>query len=292
MGDDRAPSQTGEKRSDIPFATSPVQPSGTPPGVDHEKKKALAKEIDSILRGIPFIGPYIVIVKLKWGWAGILLLIIGFMIATLLVFTGFFPSSAVSEKYKQNTSTSPNVSAPESREYELKAQQDILWDAAVKNAKSRIWASGIALSKLNPQLIAEKVKEGVPVQMAYLSPCGDVIKQRMDDENNPDAAVNIKANLNKFDTFTRDFNVMQKDSLKVKLTNVYPTMVVIIIDNDLYTYFCPYGAVCSNSPVLVFKDYEKKPKSTAAKFFEDHFIAVCNKLKPISNYKDPCSPGP
>ncbi|HEY8185057.1 MAG TPA: hypothetical protein VIF64_03250 [Pyrinomonadaceae bacterium] len=292
MSDDRAPSQTGEKRSDIPFATSPVQPSDTPPGVDHEKKKALAKEIDSILRGIPFIGPYIVIVKLKWGWAGILLLIVGFMIATLLVFTGFFPSSAVSEKYKQNASTSPNVSAPESRDYELKAQQDILWDAAVKNAKSRIWASGIALSKLNPQLIAEKVKEGVPVQMAYLSPCGDVIKQRMGDENNPDAAVNIKANLNKFDTFTRDFNVMQKDSLKVKLTNVYPTMVVIIIDNDLYTYFCPYGAVCSNSPVLVFKDYEKKPKSTAAKFFEDHFIAVCNNLKPISNYKDPCSSGP
>jgi len=288
MNDDQDSPQTGGKRSDTPFATPPV-PSENPPEVDHENKKALAKEINSILRGIPFIGPYIVIVKLKWGWAGILLLVIGFMIATLLVLTGFFPSSAVSDKYKQNASTSPNMSAPETREYELKAQHDIMWDAAVKQAKSRIWASGVALSKLNPQLIAEKVKEGVTVQMAYLSPCGDMVKQRMDDENNPDAAVNIKGNLNKFDTFTRDFNVMQKDSLKVKLTNVYPTMVVIIIDNDLYAYFCPYGAVCSNSPVLVFKDYEKKPKSTAAKFFEDHFIAVCNKLKPISNYKDPCS---
>src|SRR6267142_1667852 len=288
MNDDQDSPQTGEKRSDTPFATPPV-PSENPPEVDHENKNALAKEINSILRGIPFIGPYIVIVKLKWGWAGILLLVIGFMIATLLVLTGFFPSSAVSDKYKQNASTSPNMSAPETREYELKAQHDIMWEAAVKQAKSRIWASGVALSKLNPQLIAEKVKEGVTVQMAYLSPCGDMVKQRMDDENNPDAAVNIKGNLNKFDTFTRDFNVMQKDSLKVKLTNVYPTMVVIIIDNDLSAYFCPYGAVCSNSPVLVFKDYEKKLKSTAAKFFEDHFIAVCNKLKPISNYKDPCS---
>lgn len=252
--------------------------------LDHEKKKALAEEVDKILRGIPLIGPYIVIVKLKWGWAGILLLIAGFMIATLLVFMGFFPASAVSQKYKDSVSNSAD------RGYELKAQHDIQWDAALRNAKIRIWASGVSLSKLNPQLIAEKVKEGVPVQMAYVNPCGDMIKKRMADENNPDAVGNIRININKFDTFTRDFSETQKDLLKVKLADSYPTMVVIIIDNDLYAYFCPYGTVCSNSPVLIFKDYyEQKPKTTAAKFFEDHFLAVSSKLKSITNYKDPCS---
>ena len=80
MSGDRDPLQTGEKRSDTQPTPPPAQPRAAATEVNHAKKKALTKEIDSILRGIPFIGPYIVIVKLKWGWAGILLLIIGFMI--------------------------------------------------------------------------------------------------------------------------------------------------------------------------------------------------------------------
>jgi hypothetical protein len=289
---DSDPKPTDQIRPD----STPAPPAATAakPTLDSEpeNEKDLRKEILNILRNIPFIGPYIVIIKLKWGWSGILLLIAGFSIATLLVFFGFFPSSAVSAKYKTSLPTGPdkNPNPPTVPEYELKAMAEVPWDTAVRNAKTRIWATGIALTKLNPQLISERVKERVDVQLAYVNPCGATVQQRMDDEHNPNASSNILGNLKRFDAYTKDFNAAQRESLKVKLSNVYPTMVVINIDSDIYAYFCPYGGECSNSPVLVFKNYkEKQPESAAAKFFEKQVEAVCDKGRRITNFKDPCS---
>ncbi len=51
--------------------------SGASVNVDPKDKKELTDAVNNILRGIPFIGPYIVIIKLKWGWSGILLLLGG-----------------------------------------------------------------------------------------------------------------------------------------------------------------------------------------------------------------------
>jgi hypothetical protein len=289
---DRDPKPAGQIRQD----STPVPPSipaAMPrPGLDPESDKDLKKEILNILRNIPLIGPYIVIIKLKWGWSGILLLIAGFMIATLLVFFGFFPSSAVSAKYKTGAPAGPeqnkNSAVPE---YELKTMQDVPWEAALRNAKTRIWASGVALTKLNPQLISERVKDRVDVQLAYVNPCGATVKQRMDDEHNPNASSNILSNLKRFDAYTKDFNAAQRESLKIRLSDVYPTMVVVNIDSDIYAYFCPYGGECSNSPVLVFKNYnQKQPENASAKFFEGHVLAVFDKSKRITNFIDPCSP--
>jgi hypothetical protein len=285
MSHSNDPLREGEADSGVTSSASPSPPPDVTPNVDPEKNKALADEINNILKGIPFIGPYIVIVKLKWGWTGILLLIGGFLIATVFVFTGLFPEVAVSDRYKNSSTTSPAAG----RDYELNLQQDVLWDAAIHNARTRIWASGVALRKLNPQLIAGKVKEGVTAQVVYVNPCGDTITKRQADENNPNASTNIKSNLKTFETYTKDFNQTQRNSLQVKLTDAYPTMVVVIIDDDLYAYFCPYGAVCSDSPVLVFKGYqEKKPKNVAAEFFEDHFMAISNRARAVTNYGEPC----
>lgn len=285
---DSDPKRTGEIKPDTPPAPSATPPASTTPE-DPEDERDLKKEVLNILRNIPLIGPYIVIIKLKWGWSGILLLIAGFLIATLLVFFGFFPASAVSDKYKTSASTGPDKQTVP--EYELKTMQDVSWDAAVRNARTRIWASGVALSKLNPQLISERVKERVDVQLVYVNPCGATVQQRMTDEHNPNASSNILSNLKRFDAYTKDFNAAQQESLKVKLSDIYPTMVVVNIDSDIYAYFCPYGGECSNSPVLVFNGYnQKQPENAAAKFFEGHVLAVCDKGKRITNFKDPCSP--
>ncbi|MDQ1524244.1 MAG: hypothetical protein QOE47_2168 [Pyrinomonadaceae bacterium] len=293
MNDNNDPQQESEIKPTTAHTSPPPRPPGTAPDLDVEKKKAITDAVTQILNGIPFIGPYIVVVKLKWGWTGLVLSVGGFMLASLMVFTGLFPERAVSDKYKNSLPQQQQRlfdPTAESRDYELKLQQDVSWDAAIRNAKSRVWASGVALRKLNPQLIAEKVKEGIPAQIVYVNPCGKTIVSRQNDENNQNALENIKGNLRTFNTYTKDFNEIQKSLLQVKLTEAYPTMVVIIIDDDLYAYFCPYGAVCSNSPVLVFKGYhENKSVSDAAKFFEDHFLAISSRLKPITDFQDPCS---
>ena len=76
------------------------------PEMDQEHTKAMAEAINNMLKSIPFIGPFIIVVKLKWGWTGILLLISGFFLALILVFTGLLPERVISDKYKTNSQNS------------------------------------------------------------------------------------------------------------------------------------------------------------------------------------------
>jgi hypothetical protein len=287
MSENNGPEHRSGDASSTPPNTPPVS---SQPEVDPEQRRAIADAINSILKGIPFIGPYIIIIKLKWGWSGIFLLVGGFLIAAILVATGLFPESVVASKYKAaGQKLQPQAAPPD---YELKAQKDIQWDAAVQNARSRIWATGVALSKLDPKLVAERVKAGVAVQLVYVNPCGEAVKKREEDEHNPHASGNIMNVIRKFVDFTKDFDATQKQSLHIMRTDTYPTMVVMIIDSDLYAYFCPYGAECSTSPVLFFKGYrEKIPENPAAKFFDNDFAAICSQATMIPDYSKPCSGG-
>jgi|SRR5882724_791240 len=278
MSENKSPEQRSGDPSAMP---RPAQSGSSQRQLEAEKKRALAEAVNNILKGIPFIGPYIIIIKLKWGWGGILLFLGGFLVATLLIATGFFPDRAVSSTYKSNAS--------QTTDYELKAQDDIQWDAAVKNAKSKIKATGVALSKLDPKSVTDKVKEGVVVQLVYINPCGETVKKRQKDENNPHASMNITNAIRKFGDFIKDSNTSQSQSLQIKLTDTYPTMVVVIIDNDLYAYFCPYGADCSTSPVLVFKGYRgKTPMNPSAAFFEKAVNATFNQATLVTDYSNLC----
>jgi hypothetical protein len=257
-----------------------------------EQKKALTDAINEILKGIPFIGPYIVIVKLRWGWSGILLLVGGFLAATTLAFTGLLPQFAISDTYKKEPGPTALNADAGTRDFELKLQQDVQWEAEIKNAKSRIWASGVAISKLNPRTVSEKVVQGVNAQIVYVDPCGDVVKQRQSDEQNEATTGRIMSNLESFYSSTKDLKDSQKRSLQVRLAEVYPTMVVIIIDNDLYAYFCPYRAVCTSSPVLFFRNYVDQNPASAAIFFEQHFKAVFEGGRLVPDFREPCPATP
>src|SRR5262249_8590972 len=154
---------------------------------------------------------------------------------------------------------------PEKSVYRVLPQKDVPWEAALGKAKTRICASGVALSKIDPRIVAEKIKAGVNVRLIYANPCGPAVqlKQRQTDEHNPDASSNVTSTMKRFGQYSKDLSTAQKQALNVMLTAAYPTMVVMIIDDDLYTYFCPYGAVCTTSPVLIFENYREKSPDTA-----------------------------
>ncbi|HXI23547.1 MAG TPA: hypothetical protein VNG71_06710 [Pyrinomonadaceae bacterium] len=272
MSNNPTPDQEPEVGS--PTQTSPSAQSVA--ATEAEKKKALTEAINNILKGIPFIGPYIVIIKLKWGWTGILLLFGGFLIAATLVGTGLYPEFAMSSRYFR-TAHDPI--------YRVVTQKDMNWQAALGNAKSRIRASGVALSNIDPKLVTDKIKAGANVQLVYVNPCAPAVQQRQADEHNPHASTNIALSIKKLGDFSQNLSPAEKQALNVMLTDAYPTMVVTIIDDDLYAYFCPYRAECSTSPVLIFDNYHEKD---AARFFENHFLMLLKDATTVSDLKQPC----
>ena len=283
-------SQQSQTRTDNAPNASPRSTSVDP----DDENQALRKALRDVLKEIPYFGKYILIVESNWGCTGVLFILAGFVMASGLVFTGFYPPFAVSPALKGNALPSALAApAPAAPVYELKVPGDVKLEAAVDGAQNRVWASGVALSKLDPRILVAKVKAGVSVRLVYADPCGEAVKKRQVDENNPSATRNIASRLTSLDNYLKQQNLSesQKSMLQVKLLDVYPTMAVIIIDDDLYAYFCRYGDVCSSSPVLVFTDYmNKKPKDAAAEFFESHFNAGFEKSRTVTNYAGPCNP--
>jgi hypothetical protein len=260
-------------------------PSNIKSDLDSEKKKILTETINDILKGIPFIGPYIVIVKVKWGWTGILLLIGGFLTAVVFAYVGLFPDWLISYKYK-NVPTG-------NKSYELKPQDQVPWESVLKQAKHKLQASGIALTHINTETLTSKVAhEEVQATLVMVDPCGDAVKRRQEDEGNDSASQNIFHQLKGFGRYTSDSKLSPKEKLKLEksleiwLIEGYPTMAIIIVDDDLYAYFCTYGSSCATSPVLIFKNYHGNPD---AEYFARQFSTIFNtgistRVKRISNY--------
>jgi hypothetical protein len=260
-------------------------PRGAPTALDEEKvrQQAIAETIHNILRGIPIFGPYVVLVKLKFGWSGILLCLGGFLLAVVLVYLGLLPSRVVGDRYKA-TPTSASASAGDGG-YVLESNPRALLAEAVSNAQSSVDASGIALVAIDPGAVAGRVRAGVNVNLFYTDPCASVICNRMRDEGTENAQGNIHNQLARLNGLWRQFKETEKTKLHVNLVeDVYPTMIVAVIDNrDLYAYFCPHGDNCTASPVLVFRGYKegKRPPNDAALFFEKHLNSVRSKAKPL-----------
>jgi hypothetical protein len=278
----------------------PAEPVNVAPASGASRQE-IAETVNSILRGIPIFGPYVVLVKLKFGWSGILLSLSGFFLAVILIYIGLLPAAVVADKYKNSTTApAPN----EGRDYELKSNPKAVLEDVVKNAKSSVQASGIALMSIDPGTVAEKIKSGVNVELVYTNPCGELICRRMKDENSMNAQGNVRRQLSRLnDYYSNKFDEGERGRLHVYLSDsAYPTMIVTIIDNrDLYAYFCPYADVCTASPMLVLKDYkdEKRPQNGDARFFEKHFNAVRGVSAPLDfkkyDFDKPCpcaSPAP
>lgn len=143
---------------------------------------------------------------------------------------------------------------------------------ALRDAKSTIRATGFLVQAIDPDLVSEKTAR-IPnfnVELLMVDPLNsNVVCARQRDEDNYLTYGKI---LLKVRIFHKNCKSLLGNKLHLGLTEAYPTMVVIMIDDDLYAYFYPYNKSGTDSPILKFTNYANDER---ARFFVDHY----NKLR-------------
>jgi hypothetical protein len=170
-------------------------------------------------------------------------------------------------------------------------------EEALRNAKYKVEATGYVLSRLTPDYVIGKMHDmpKFTTNIVMVDPIPrNVICQRQHDEDNKPR--NYQQILLKLREFRQKGKSLVGERLKLGVIDAYPTMAVIIIDDDLYVYSYPYKALGTDSPVLKFSNYLKDDR---AKFFETHLRNVFQNAKFLvsdadykqyetANLKDPC----
>ncbi|HEX8138819.1 MAG TPA: hypothetical protein VF544_14725 [Pyrinomonadaceae bacterium] len=162
----------------------------------------------------------------------------------------------------------------------------------IKNAQRRIWASGFALVPIDPKILVDKVKNNssFDARIVLVHPSSKVVCQRDKDEieNKTPGHEKLKWQVRSFVEYRKVAS--PKEQYKIKLSDIYPTMGVYILDNDVCVHFYPYGAFGSESPVIRFTNIKDEREN----FFIKHFNSVFDKAVPLTDeveYKNPCEPG-
>jgi hypothetical protein len=176
-------------------------------------------------------------------------------------------------------------------------------DKALDQAKTKIEGAGYVIAHVTPDFINERMLDSpqLSVTLVMVDPLArNAICQRQHDEDNqPRTYGEI---LTKTQNFMRKSKSLLGKRLKLGFIDVYPTMTVIIIDNDLYAYFYPYKSMGRkselgpSSPVLKYVNYTNNKQ---AEFFTNHLRNIFNNAKflsidadyqkyQIASLKDPC----
>ena len=143
---------------------------------------------------------------------------------------------------------------------------------ALGNAKRTIRAAGFLVHAIDPDLINNKTKKwpDFNAELLVVDPLNTstVCARERDEEN----YLTYEKLLLKLRGFRKNTQPLLGNRLKLFVTDAYPTMSVVIIDDDLYAYFYPFRQVGTESPVLKFQNYASDSRAT---FFVDHI----NKLR-------------
>lgn len=158
-------------------------------------------------------------------------------------------------------------------------------EKSIKEAKTKIEAVGYVLKPIDPDFIDSKLR-GSPnfsAKIVMIDPLGSkrIICQRQYDEDN--LPRNYTQILGKVREFIQKSKNSMGHSLQLGLSDVYPTMSVIIVDDDLYAYFFPYHDLGSHSPVIKFTKYNQDER---AKFFDNHLRKIFEGAKFLSSEAD------
>jgi hypothetical protein len=260
--------------------SSPLQPATTGTAPDAEEKKRRQQKLEearhNALKDVPLVGSFLVWAQLQFGWTGIVLLLAGFLVAVILIYAGLLPKRLIAEVYK--TAPLPQ----RDRGYELIPDPEVALSQALKNAQFNVEVSGVAVSAINLNTLKEKIEHGFSADIVILDPCSDAVQRRTEDTGHiSGASRNILKVLEGMKSYWEQLPEDKKKHLQVRLSKRPATMVVAMFDRrrELYAYWCRYGAPCTKSHVLVFKNYgEKNPENTVANeaglFFENHYDAV------------------
>jgi len=139
----------------------------------------------------------------------------------------------------------------------------------LKDAKS-IKATGYVLHNITPDYIHGRIlnEPDFNAKLVMIDPLGKSICQREDDEGGQSNYNTLRSKIYDFWQKNSDQITARNPRLQVSTIDVYPTMNVIIInDNDLYVHFYSYKDLGTKSPILRFSNYKS---DTRAAFFENH----------------------
>ena len=164
---------------------------------------------------------------------------------------------------------------------ELVTREDLI--TSLKGAEATILASGFALDMIDSDLINDKVRKypQFKAKIVLVNPLDtNVICMREQDEKNDRTYGKILLRIRSFHSNAKN---LLGNNLTLGVTNTYPTMSVIIVDNDMYTYFFPYNSYGTASPVLRFNNYLKDER---AKFFYHHYEEILKGAKQLQTDAD------
>ena len=185
------------------------------------------------------------------SWTGVL----GYVLAVAIA-AGFLAYIYL-HKTKQASVDSPA---------QLATQNDLR--TALQDAKSTIRAAGFLVQAVDPDLIIDKTRAlpDFKAEILMVDPLNvSVVCKRQDDEGNH---LTYGKSLLKLRIFHNNLKSLLGNRLIVGVTDAYPTITVIMIDDDLYAYFYPFNKPGTDSPILKFTNYANDAR---AKFFVDHY---------------------
>jgi hypothetical protein len=153
---------------------------------------------------------------------------------------------------------------------------------AVRAAKRRVIATGYVLSDLDADLIKSQHDrlpdfEAIVVMVDPLGAGGPsrvMCQRQRDEEGDTTSYSNYSRVLNKLREFRSPAKTgkLLGNQLKVGVIDIYPTLGVILVDDDLYAYFYTYAGG-GNSPVIRFENYVNT-KDKRGEYFDDYLNKV------------------
>ena len=159
---------------------------------------------------------------------------------------------------------------------QLVTQEDLR--LALNDAKRSIRASGFLVQAIDSDLVNDRVRRApdFTAELLMVDPLNSaVVCARQRDEDNYLTYEKIVLKIRIFHKTSAD---LLGNKLRLAVTNSYPTMTVVMIDDDLYAYFYPYGKAATGSPVLKIQDYETDER---AKFFVEHYNKLRNDAREL-----------
>ena len=266
--------KTAPLTENLEIASSPLTQDASPPEketpptfespiIEGTQEKPTPARVSLIGKAASFVAKHVRRIKFSWGGA------LGYILAVVM---GVMFSIYVS---KENANRAVNIPA------QLVTKQDL--NVALHGARETVRATGFLINAVEPDLINDKAQRrpNFNAEIIMVDPLNhNVVCLRESDEDN---FLTYGKILLKIRIFHKNSKDLLGKRLKLYVADAYPTMSVIIIDDDLYAYFYPYNKPGTDSPILKFKNYAKDER---AKFFIDHFNKLRDAARELSQDAD------
>lgn len=159
--------------------------------------------------------------------------------------------------------------------YTVRSYSSIDWKKLIQGAQREVRAEGTVLDGIDIDDLTKSLTEPrarkLNVKLVLLDPEGQAVEQRMRDEGptGHDNRFHIREKIRSFQfAQTSAGSDLWKDRFRLVVRDTYPTMAVIVVDDDLYAYFYALRKKGTESPVLQFSNYRNS--GSLATLFEDH----------------------